>query len=226
MAHHGIGRLRPDGTIGGNGRRVVRKGVAVSGNGRGPQPHDRSEGQAHRPPIARGDERALWAIVAVLAGLIIAWVGVIFAVEPARFVLFGPRAQAAGIEVASALARLFAALVLLLFPDTRTRPRLSWVAAGFLVLGLGWLVFGYLLPLLGRTPDLNASMYASLLVWTVAGILFVVGLLPPTPPWPSPPLSCSVHSAWSSAPLMRGFRCSRTRQPERWRRAAPEPCPA
>ncbi len=99
----------------------MAKGAAISGNGRVPRPRDRSEGHAQPSRYARGDEPVLWGIVALLAGLIIAWVGVVFAVEPARFVLFGPQAQAAGIEVASGLARLFAALVLLLFPDLRPR---------------------------------------------------------------------------------------------------------
>ena len=42
--------------------------------------------------------------------------------------------------------RFFGALVLALFVSSAVGRRLHWVAAGFAILGLGHLVFGYLEP--------------------------------------------------------------------------------
>jgi hypothetical protein len=117
-------------------------------------------------------------------GLVLAVVGWAMAtllLEPLRFAVFAPQAQA-GVEAASALARLFGALVLSLFQKERLGERAFWVAGGLLVLGLGGLGFGYLKALLGIPPDLNAAAYESLSVRTLAGALFVVGLTPRTPP--------------------------------------------
>src|SRR5205823_13373488 len=63
-------------------------------------------------------------------------------------------------------------------------PAAALVAGGLVVLGLGALVFGYLRPLLGVVDlaDVNRSMYASLVVWSLAGALFAVGLLAASPP--------------------------------------------
>src|SRR5687768_6696584 len=66
-------------------------------------------------------------------------------VSQVRFVIVAPTAKA-GFEVFLALLRLFAALVLFLFPSEAERPRLRWVALGFMILGLGCLGFGYLYP--------------------------------------------------------------------------------
>ncbi len=117
----------------------------------------------------------------VVSALIIAWMILILAVEQVRFAVLAPRAQG-GVEAAAALARLFAALVLFLFPTDNGGQRLRWVAGGFVVLGCGGLAFGYLPSLLGVTPDLNTSMYSSLVVRSVAGMLFVVGVVPSNPP--------------------------------------------
>ena len=142
-------------------------------------------------------DRALWGLVAALAVAVVGWVGLVLAVEGARFVLPLPPGAAAGVETAGALVRLFAALVLALFPDDPVRPRLRWAASGFLVLGLGRLVFGALWPLLGEEPGLDAAMYASLIVWTAAGALFAVGLLPRTPPRFSPSAALAALAAFA-----------------------------
>ncbi len=166
----------------------MARGVPIIAGDRVRQRRGRLDGSARSIPIIRDDDRALWILVLGLAGLIVVWVGAVFTVEQARFVVLVPSAQAVGVEAASALARLFAALVLLLFQAPRTEPRLQWVAGGFLVLGLGSLVFGYLYPLLTSRPNLDTSMYASLVAWSLAGAFFVAGLLPAEPPRLSGPV--------------------------------------
>src|SRR5437868_9588053 len=120
-------------------------------------------------------------LAAGLAVLVIAWSVAIMTIPAARFAVTAPVAQA-GVEAASALARLFAALVLFLFPTERSGPRLHWVAGGLVVLGLGDLVFGYIPALLGAHVPLTISIYEGLGVRTAAGLLFAVGLLLRTPP--------------------------------------------
>ena len=123
-----------------------------------------------------------WHLLAAgLAVLIIAWAVAIVTIPGARFAVTAPVAQA-GVEAASALARLFAALVLFLFPTERSRPQLHWLAGGLVVLGLGDLVFGYIPALLSAHIPLNISIYEWLGVRTAAGVLFAVGLLLRTPP--------------------------------------------
>ncbi|HJQ28863.1 MAG TPA: hypothetical protein VJ827_05955, partial [Rubrobacter sp.] len=62
-------------------------------------------------------------------------------------------------EAASAVSRLFAALVLGLFLVEEVGWRARWVAGGLTVLGLGHLIFGYLEPLIqGDPPELNESL--------------------------------------------------------------------
>jgi hypothetical protein len=82
-----------------------------------------------------------------------------------------------GEEAASALARLFAALVLGLFLVDSVGWRARWVAAGLVVLGLGHLVFGYLEPLIqADPPELGESLYEAFVTQTLACALFAVGL--------------------------------------------------
>jgi signal transduction histidine kinase len=144
-----------------------RRAASRSGQDQGTRP---------RPALWR-----TWLPAASVGVLVVAWVIVIFTVEQARFAILAPEAQV-GVEAAAALARLFGALVLLLFPIEAAGQRLRWVASGFLVLALGGLLFGYAPPLLDVAPDLNTSIYAWLVVRSVAGVLFVVGLVPAVPP--------------------------------------------
>ncbi len=116
-----------------------------------------------------------------LALLLVAWAVAILASDRVSFATLAPRAQV-GVEAAASFSRLFGALVLFLFPSERAGRRLRWVAMGFVVLGIGGLVFGYLRSLLGITPDQNTLTYAALVVRTLAGALFVVGLAPASPP--------------------------------------------
>lgn len=83
-----------------------------------------------------------------------------------------------GLESASALARLFAALVLFLFPWDKAENRLRWVAAGLGVLGLGGLIFGFIGPLFSAGLGVNSSIYTSGAIRTLATLLLVIGLVP------------------------------------------------
>ncbi len=85
-------------------------------------------------------------------------------------------------EAASALARLFGALVLCLYPSEGAGRRLHWVAAGLVLLGAGHLFYGYLAPLFGASASPNEGLLAGLVVRTLSCVLFVVGLAPATPP--------------------------------------------
>lgn len=82
-------------------------------------------------------------------------------------------------EAASAIARLFAALVLGLFLAEDAGPRMRWVAGGLVALGLGHLIFGYVEPQIqGDPPDLAEGLYEVFVAQTVACALFAIGLFP------------------------------------------------
>jgi signal transduction histidine kinase len=86
-------------------------------------------------------------------------------------------------EAASAVARLFAALVLGLFLVEEVGWRARWVACGLAVLGLGHLIFGYLEPLIqDDPPELNESLYEVFVTQTFACALFAIGLFPQSLP--------------------------------------------
>src|SRR5215211_4436089 len=111
---------------------------------------------------------------------VVAWFAINLATNATRLLDFSPNLYV-GVEAASSFARLFGALVLFLAADDRERPRLRWIAASFLVLGFGGLVFGYLPPTLHHHVSTNSALYASRFVWTAAGSLILVGLVPREP---------------------------------------------
>jgi signal transduction histidine kinase len=145
----------------------------------------RTEAPKHVLATNRRD-RWLWILAIGLAIAILLWIVVVFTVDDARFVLLTSRLRSSQIEVASSFARLFAALVLVLFPFGQTRARLQWIAGGFAILGLGGLIFGALYPTFVRREDPNVVMYGSMIFRSMAGILFALGLLPDVPPRISP----------------------------------------
>ena len=117
----------------------------------------------------------------VTAGGIAVWSCAIFAIPTLRFVVYTPRAKT-GFDVSVALLSLFVALILFYFPDELERTRLQWMAVGFLILGFGALVFGYLLPVVGWSDDLNRAMYCSLIVRSAALAAMTIGLFPQNAP--------------------------------------------
>ena len=133
---------------------------------------------------APGYRRAVTAAAVVLSVLIAAWVLLNFSLDRGGFALSVPPKLRGGEEAVSAFARLFAALVLSLFPADGIGRRLHWVAGGLAVLGLGHLVFGYLEPALqgGGDVGLYEGLYEGMIARSVAGVFFVVGLAPREPP--------------------------------------------
>jgi signal transduction histidine kinase len=90
----------------------------------------------------------------------------------------------AGLEAASTLTRLFASLVLFLFPADSERDSVRWTATAVLVLGTGSGLFGAIPASLGILLPLKLAMYESLVVWTTGGALLFAGLaLPRAPAW-------------------------------------------
>jgi signal transduction histidine kinase len=113
--------------------------------------------------------------VAVVASTIAA-----IASPATRLVLHAPQAQVA-IETMAGLWALFSALVLILFARGEQRTRLGWCAAGLVTLAMGNIVCGALWPTVFNETSVPKAVAANLLVSTVAGALFVVGLLPACP---------------------------------------------
>jgi signal transduction histidine kinase len=148
--------------------------------------------QLDRPPKRGvGSGLVYWTRVTaagVSAIVVVVWLILILGVSEIRFVIVAPTARA-GFEVFLALLQLSAALVLFLFPAEVERPRLRWVSLGFMILGLGGLVFGYLYSAAGGTVDFNEAMYGSVLTQSLAALVISVGLFPRRPP------AFSLHSA-------------------------------
>jgi signal transduction histidine kinase len=121
-------------------------------------------------------------VAAVLAALVVVWAATNLVLGGEGFVVPVPDKVVGGEEAASALARLFAALVLGLFLADAVGWRARWVAGGLVVLGLGHFVFGYLEPLIQEDPpELNESLYEAFVTQTLACALFMVGLFPGRP---------------------------------------------
>jgi signal transduction histidine kinase len=121
-------------------------------------------------------------VAAALAVLVVAWAAWNLWSGGEGFALLVPDGVVGGEEAASALARLFAALVLGLFLADTLGWRARWVALGLVVLGLGHLVFGYLEPMVqADPPELNESLYEAFVTQTLACALFAVGLYPGRP---------------------------------------------
>jgi signal transduction histidine kinase len=125
--------------------------------------------------------RPSWVVALVLAIALVAWAVIGLTSDRVRLATVALETQA-GMEAASALARLFGALVLALSPMGQTGQRLRWVAAGLGILGVSRLVFGYMPATMGSDIRLNTLMCAAIVVWTMSGILFVIGLVPARPP--------------------------------------------
>lgn len=135
----------------------------------------------HRSSSLVVRKKVLVASVALAVG-IVAWAVVNLANEWVGFAAVVPVGFRGGTEAAISLARLFAALVLILIVADGIGPRLRWVACGFVVLGLGQLIFGYLEPILDTATDVNDALYEMILVRTLAAALFIAGLVPREPP--------------------------------------------
>src|SRR5947209_11109434 len=137
---------------------------------------------ARLPPALRrlqplSVDRGTQAAVIALSLVILAWAVTAAGIPGIRYITLAPRVQAS-IEAASALLRLFAALVLFVLPAGRAGQRLRWVAAGLVVLGLGGLAFGTIPAEAGTLFRPNTSIYLWLDVRLIASTLFVIAFLP------------------------------------------------
>lgn len=116
---------------------------------------------------------------AALAALILLWASANIVLGGEGFAVIVSDSLRTSEEVASALVRFFAALVLVLFLSEEEGWRMGWVAAGLVALGFGHLAFGYLEPMIqGAHAGLDESLYEGLTTRIAAGVLFAVGLLP------------------------------------------------
>ena len=173
-----------------------------------------STGQRDRPPEREVvAPQAYWTRITaagVFAIVVVVWLILILGLSEIRFVIVAPTAKA-GFEVFLALLQLSAALVLFLFPAEVEQPRLRWVSLGFMILGLGGLVFGYLYSAAGGTVDFNEAMYGSVLTQSLAALVISIGLVPRRPP------EFSLHSALlplaAFALLSSGIIAANTRLP-------------
>ncbi len=136
--------------------------------------------QCLRPLTAGGMRSVPKVVAAVVAALLLLWAAVVLVDDSLYFAVLAPQAHS-GVEAMGALARLFAALVLFMFPLEQSASRFQWTALGLVVLGLGSLMFGYLEPALRLSTDLNTSMYASLVTRSAAGLAFVMAFAPSRP---------------------------------------------
>jgi hypothetical protein len=143
------------------------------------------------PSSARGSAGATSArrrrtllTVGAITSLIVTWTLADFFFESLEFVVAVPDWFRGDEELAAAVVRFFGALVLVLFPgDDEVGRRLHWVAGGFFLLGLGYLAFGYVEPLvLGVSTNFNEELYEEIFVRSAAAVLFIVALVPETPP--------------------------------------------
>jgi signal transduction histidine kinase len=173
-----------------------RVGIHVTGDGKqvsagfGARKDPGPEGSGDWGVVRAGGDgsvatnRAVVAAVA-LFGAIVVWALVNLLVEGATFWVIENEKVRGGEEAASALARLFGALVLGLFLADETGKRIRWVAAGLVVLGTAHLTFGYIEPTVqDAQPELNEALYEGWVAMTFACSLFALGLLPRTPPRP------------------------------------------
>ena len=149
----------------------------------GAKGHSRESTTVEPPRLSgslSGDSSVL--VAAVLAALVVVWAATNLVLGGEGFAVLVPDKVVGGEEAASALARLFAALVLGLFLADAVGWRARWVAGGLVVLGLGHFVFGYLEPLIQEDPpELNESLYEAFVTQTLACALFMVGLFPGRP---------------------------------------------
>lgn len=136
----------------------------------------------HTLPRSNMPSRRTFVAAALIALGIVIWAVVNLANGWVGFATFVPIGLRGGMEAAISLARLFAALVLVLLVADGIGARLRWLAAGFVVLGLGQLAFGYIEPVLVESTSLNQSLYEMILVRALAAALFVFGLVPREPP--------------------------------------------
>ena len=117
-------------------------------------------------------------LAALVIGLSASWLALGYFFPSLQFVALDSRAKT-GALVLFAIGLVFGALVLLIVPFQAARERLRWVAAGFLVMGVSALGYGYVYPSLVAAPSPIVSLYGSLYGRTVAMVLCAIGMARP-----------------------------------------------
>lgn len=147
--------------------------------------------------LAWGSGGAGRVLAVGLAMAVVAWATSNFIFDQAALAVLSQETSS-GMHAVSRTAKLISVLVLFLLAADAGRQRLRWVAAGFVVLGLGQYAFGWLTPLLGVGPGLNTQLYEKAIISVVAYSLFVVGLLPRKPPQLSWPLALGILTGFGA----------------------------
>lgn len=156
---------------------MERSGSVVGSSGAASQAQPVAEG------ASSSSGRRVRALAMALAAVILLWASANLLLGGGGLAVIVSESLRTSEEVASALVRFFAALVLVLFLSEEEGWRMGWVAAGLVALGLGHLGFGYLEPMIqGTHASLDESLYEGLTTRIAAGVLFAVGLLPRTRP--------------------------------------------
>lgn len=140
----------------------------------------RSDGARDRR-VPSGPNRGMRWGAATGASILLLWTVVMLLAPGVRFALIAPRATVS-IAATASLAKLFGALVLFLFPPSRGRMRLYWVAAGLVVLGCGEFAYGYVRVLLAPSDHLFMMTYSSLVVGSTGAALITIGIWPKRAP--------------------------------------------
>lgn len=131
-------------------------------------------------------------VIAVLITLFVtAWLVAVLFTDVVEVIVFNPHGKT-GFEIFLALGQLFGALILGLASLEPPRPRLRWVAMALLVLGLGALGFGYLVPLFKTDVEPGIIMYGSIFTRIVATVIVAIGLVPARAPTLRRPVAIAI----------------------------------
>jgi signal transduction histidine kinase len=120
-------------------------------------------------------------LVILLTVSISLWTGAIFWFDSVPSAILHPLAQG-GIEAASALAMVFGALALVLFPEPEEAERMRWIALGLLSLGIAGVSASLLVVTFPEALDANNRLYLSIVIRTAAIGLLAMGLAVPQCP--------------------------------------------
>jgi signal transduction histidine kinase len=120
-------------------------------------------------------------LVVVLAGSIVLWTAAIFWLDSVPSAILHPLALG-GIEAASALAMVFGALALVLFPEPEEAERMRWVSLALLTLGIAGVSASLLVVTFPEALDANYRLYLSIVIRTAAIGLLAVGRAMPRCP--------------------------------------------
>jgi signal transduction histidine kinase len=127
--------------------------------------------------LARGAGASQWIATLALGAGILLWTALITKFDTVPFAVLNPAFYGAT-ESATALALVFGAVALFLFPATGSEHRMRWFAFGLATLAVGGLAFNAVFGASSGVGDVNSHVFAAIVVRTSAIALMAVGLLP------------------------------------------------